>query len=58
MRNLAIWIVGMVVILFAVGKTPKSEHAWLICEFGVFLWWAAFGVILAVRFLYRFMVRP
>lgn len=57
MKNMAIWLVGLFVILFVAGKTPKSEHSWLICEFGILLWWTFYGGMMLIRFMYRFVVK-
>jgi len=54
---MAIWLVGLFVILFVAGKTPKSEHSWLICEFGILLWWTFYGGMMLIRFMYRFVVK-
>jgi hypothetical protein len=55
MKNALIWIVVFVAICLIAGKTPKSEHVWLIIETGALLFWCATGVMLFVRFLYRFV---
>lgn len=57
MLSFLIWVGGLLAVILIAHFTPKTQHAWLIIEAGLFLFWCCAGAMLFIRWAYRFIVK-
>lgn len=55
MRNSLIWVGVMIALIVIAGKIPKTTPEWLIIDTGAILFWCLAGMLLALRFVVRFV---